>query len=156
MNPAQFPYPLMLRVVPRWELYSATRFHLIRKRPHSYGLRARLFNSKRQLYELTAPFSFLSTEIGAIVVPAGFWTDFGSVPALTKNVVDDDDPDLLFGSLPHDDLYNRKGQLPDGRKITRLQADRMLREAMLACGSPSLKANIVYNAVRIGNIGAGW
>lgn len=127
-----------------------------KRRPASYGLRARLFKSKRQLYEVRSPFEFHSETIGTIEVGMGFLTDFGSVPTFAKSLIDDDSPDLLFASLPHDLCYHMRGDLGDGRKITRAQADVMLREAMLASGAPEHVAWIVYNAVRVGNIGAGW
>jgi hypothetical protein len=125
-------------------------------RPRSYGLRARLFKSKRQLYELRSPFAFISETIGRIEVGIGFLTDFGSVPTFGKSIIDDDSPDLLFASICHDDLYHRRGLLDDGRQITRAQADEMLREAMLASGAPEHVAWLVYNAVRVGNWGANW
>lgn len=155
-NPTAFPEPLVLRVIPRWELYKLMRYITLPKR--NYGVRGnrRLGKSKRQMYELMSAFSFRSAEFGTITVPKGFLTDFGSVPYLTKPLIDNDDADLLYGSQPHDYLYSVRGQLPDGRKINRKQADGILAEAMRACGAPELKIAYVYRAVRVGNIGAGW
>ena len=108
---------------------------------------------KCQIFEVLEPFGFRSSEHGLIMVPAGFVTDFGSVPAFAKWYVDDDDPDLLFPSLPHDLLYSCQGDLGDGRKLTRYQADCVLREAMQACGAPEFKATVVFRSVRVGGAG---
>lgn len=83
------------------------------------------------------------------MVSKGFITDFGSVPSLSKSLVDDDDPDLLFASLPHDFLYKHRGWFT-GCRLSRAQADEVLWEAMLAVGAPRFKAWLIYNAVRIG------
>lgn len=156
-TPSVFPDPLITRVIPRWEIYRIFGYGLLKgikygalRRPQRVG------KSKRQLYEVMYPFAFISKEHGELTVPRGFFTDFGSVPDFSRAIIDDDDPDLLYGSLPHDMLYHLKGKLADGRVLTRLQADNVLREAMRACGAPELKIAYVYHAVRIANIGAGW
>lgn len=103
-----------------------------------------------QHYELLAPFTFLSRAYGPITASKGFLTDFGSVPPWLHGVVDDDDPDLLYPSIPHDYLYSLRGQLPDGRVFTRSQCDHILKEAMGCIGASAIKQNIVFAAVELG------
>ena len=110
MNPAVFAHALILRALSPAELLA--------------------FRSSAQLYQLEEDFGFRSS-LGDIVAPAGFLTDFASVPALTKAYLDDDSPAILFGSVIHDWLYTRGGVL-EKLTLPRLQADAILREAMLA------------------------
>lgn len=112
--------------------------------------------SRVQLYELTQSFAFTSAELGDIIaVPAGFVSDFGSVPWWALSVVDDDDPHLLFASIIHDWLYVQRGVLRylDGtvrRRLTRAEADAVLAEAMRVSGAPAWKVAVVHRAVRVG------
>lgn len=101
-----------------------------------------------QLWELLEPFTF---ENGAavITVPAGFITDFASIPGFAKWYVDDDSPEILGAAVVHDFVYSRRG-LMDGIGLTRRDADTLLREAMLASGASRAKAWIVYHSVRLG------
>lgn len=113
--------------------------------------------SDRQLYALLEDFRYLSETFGEIVVPAGFVTDFASIPAAALWYVDDDSPQILFGSVVHDYLYTRRGDLGLGTRVvfTRQQADQVLREAMLACGARPTQALVVYGCVRLGG-GGHW
>jgi uncharacterized protein DUF1353 len=137
MRAASFSGSLTIRALTRAEVYAR--------------------GSKRQLFVTTAPLDFYSAELGlSISVPTGFLTDFGSVPSFAKWLVDDDDPDLLYASLPHDILYARKGIIPEHQvKLTRYQADCVLREAMRTIGAPAFKTGLVFNAVRVGG-GRNW
>lgn len=132
-NPTAFPYDLIIRASPRWEVWKEER--------------------KVQLYRLEQAFVFNDPKWGAIEIPKGFMTDFASVPTMTKFIVDNDSPDVLFGSLPHDYLYKHKGVLPDGRKLTRREADEVLREAMRATGAPEWMIFRVFWSVRVGGSG---
>lgn len=129
-----FPNPLIIRALPKWELV--------------------LRGTTVQLYEVREPFVFISTTYGAIITPPGFVTDFGSVPRLAKPIVDDDDPDLLYASIPHDLLYQHNGHYGD-KCITRYESDLVLREAMVACGARATKAAMVFAGVRTGG-GRHW
>lgn len=113
--------------------------------------------SDRQLYALLEDFRYVSDVFGEIVVPAGFVTDFASIPAGALWYVDDDSPAILFGSVVHDYLYTRCGDLGLGSRVSfnRQQADAVLREAMLACGARPAQALVVYLAVRAGG-GSHW
>lgn len=105
--------------------------------------------SKVQLYELTQPFSYQSDKLGVtITVPAGYKTDFASIPRAAWEFLDPEDPIIAWPSVIHDYLYTCKGKLPDGTKYKREQADAVLREGMEACGAASLIRESVYQAVR--------
>eukprot|EP01034_Spumella_vulgaris_P007180 gene7180-biopygen6304 len=110
----------------------------------------RLCNSPRQLYELREPFTLRSPDHGEITVPAGFVSDFASVPRAALWYVDDDDPAILYGSIIHDYIYSQLGHLAEDRILTRAQADALLRQTMLACGARPAQAWVVYQAVRLG------
>ncbi len=131
---AAFPMPLLLSATPRWEIASDW-----------FGFRV-------QLFTLEQDFIFNSELFGPIQVPLGFTSDFGSVPAVTKALIDDDDPDLLYASIVHDWLYNRRGYINDRVPLTRSECDGVLGEAMRASGAPGWKVAIVVGAVRFG----GW
>lgn len=100
---------------------------------------------------LLAPSAYESVEFGRIDVPAGFETDFASVPFAARWYVDSTDPDILFPAIVHDWLYQNRGQI-EGRTLSREQSDGVLREAMQAIGAPALKTRFAYRAVRLG----GW
>ncbi len=105
--------------------------------------------STAPLFQLTEDFAFTSSAFGRIVVSTGFVTDFASIPTWAQFWMDDDAPEILFGSVIHDFIYANLGITPE-RQFSRAEADAVLREAMLDCGASSLRANIVYNAVRVG------
>lgn len=100
-----------------------------------------------QLYVLREPFACVSEQFGTIIIPAGFMSDFASIPRAALWYLDDDSPEILFGSLVHDYLYSLKGALPE-RSVTRQQADDLLRDSMLSCGASRLQAAVVCTAVR--------
>lgn len=111
--------------------------------------------TKRQSYELTAPFTYTSAILGDLTVPAGFHTDFASIPRIAWRYIDPEDPAILFASVIHDYLYSLKGVLPTSQEYTRKQADEVLVEAMAACGARWDQRKIVYAAVRVGG-GTNW
>lgn len=76
-----------------------------------------------------------------IVVPAGFVTDFASVPRLPLAYYIAGGRGVKSATL-HDHLYTEKRE--------REWADRVLREALVAEGEPRLIADAMYAAVRAG------
>lgn len=130
-DPSRFEGDLVIRVIPHWELPQ---------------------EGSSQLYEVMQPFAYLS-EYGRVQVQRGFITDFGSVPSMAKWLVDNDDPDIVYGALPHDQLYRTKGQL-NGVQLTRRDADIILYHAMLHAGAPMFKAKLVFQCVRVGGSGS--
>lgn len=101
-----------------------------------------------QLYRLREPFVCVSETVGTISVPTFFVSNFASIPKPALWYLDDDAPEVLFGSLVHDYLYARQGHLPE-MILTRKQADELLRDAMLSCGATRTQAAVVFSAVRL-------
>lgn len=89
------------------------------------------------------------TQYGKLVVPAGFETDFASVPplplsyTLLKNA-------SVVAAAAHDYLY-QTGQVA-GRPITRRQADRIMAEIMVDEGVRGWKRFLISAGLRLG----GW
>lgn len=98
------------------------------------------WEEKSGLWFFEFAFSY-NSPLGAGIIPAGFETDFGSIPAFLRGLVDDDDPKALCPFLRHDHRYST-------RAIPRDQADAELRDGMISCGSSWFKAQLVYRAVR--------
>lgn len=96
----------------------------------------------RKTWRLLAPFSYLDPDHGLIEVPAGFETDFASVPRWP----------LMFALLGqyghaaavlHDRLYST-GQL------SRADADRVFLNALRSSGIARWRAWLMWAGVRIG------
>lgn len=85
----------------------------------------------------------------------GAVTDLASVPPITKNIIDDDDPRILFPSCPHDALYENGGKLDDGTRVDRETVDEILRVGMVVRGASWWIARTVFVAVRVGG-GKHW
>lgn len=100
-------------------------------------------------YVLLAPFVFVDGE-HTYMAPAGFRTDFASVPRVCQGILDAANL-LAFPSIPHDWLYATRGYVGPGLpRITRSRADHILYRACLANGVPEAEAVVVLEAVRIG------
>lgn len=96
-------------------------------------------------------FACVSDKYGRIDIPAGFTTDFASVPARLQSVISACSPLILRPSGAHDWLYTRNGLMPDGKtRLTFEQVNGVLTELMFYCGAgPAIRA-MVYEAVQIG------
>ena len=82
---------------------------------------------------------------GSIVVPAGFLTDFASIPRPLWSLVGDPGGPWAPAAVVHDYLY-RTGLMP------RAEADAIFYEAMAAEGIRTTKRWLMWLAVRVG----GW
>ena len=117
-------------------------------------LTARLIDSQaaqgRGRWELTEPLVYRSDIVSSmktvrdIEVPAGFVTDFASVPRLPFLFT------LLGGkaheaAVVHDYLYEKQ-------KYRRITSDRIFREAAKVCGCTKWECTFLYLGVRLG----GW
>lgn len=103
------------------------------------------------LFRLVLPFTVEVDGYGAVLVPAGFETDWASIPPLARAYMDGDDPRILIPSLIHDFLYSRQGVIdPEEATLTRQECDDVLRRLMIFCGASSFRAYTIYAAVRIG------
>ena len=103
-------------------------------------------NEGRGTWQLEQDLLYQSDVAGVTLrVPAGFLTDFASVPRITGIGF------LLAGdscheaAVIHDYLYRT---VP--HPTTRAIADKVLREAAILTGVPAWRAQIVYLGVRIG------
>jgi hypothetical protein len=100
------------------------------------------------LWELLAPLAYDSEVVrGTVTVPAGFVTDFASIPRL---------PFVYWtqggkgnkAAVIHDWLYSSQA-------VDRKTADQVLREALIASGYSKVTASAFYAAVRVGG-GSHW
>lgn len=96
----------------------------------------------RKRWRLLAPFSYLAPGIGPVEVPAGFETDFASVPRWPLTFA-------LLGqyghaaAVLHDWLYST-GQLP------RAAADRLFLNALRSSGIARWRAWLMFAGARVG------
>jgi len=110
------------------------------------NLDVRLIEDSREgCWELLAPFTYSSTDSGVrLTVPAGFRTDFCSIPRLP----------LLYLSLGN--TARRAGVVHDYIYITHLlcraDADWLLKEMIIVCGMSEVEAHTFYMGVRLGGI----
>lgn len=105
------------------------------------SLDTRLLDEQKGLYSLLNPLVYCSAILErTLVVPAGFVTDFASVPRLPVVY-------LAAGgkgeraAVVHDWLYSTES-------VERATADAVLREALLSCGYSPALASTFYAAVR--------
>ena len=89
-------------------------------------------------------FRYYPLHSGPIDVPAGFETDFASVPRGLWNIFPPDGP-WTQAAVVHDWLYNTKGL----HLLTRKACDGIFLEAMAALKVPFWKRQLMYRAVRI-------
>jgi len=116
-------------------------------------LRVEYLNGR--LWKLLEDFSYFDEDFppeGAFIdVPAGFVTDFASVPRIFWITLP---PTGKYGkaAVIHDYLYQygKVGQV----RITRAYADGIFRKAMEELGVGKIRRNLMWAAVRIGAGGA--
>ncbi len=98
-----------------------------------------------------------------ITVPAGFVTDLASVPRWAWIIIPPDGP-WVKAAIVHDYLYSTGGtgkwkrhpaSITRAEPYSRLEADRIMREAMENRGVGWFARNLIYVAVRLGG-GRGW
>ena len=86
------------------------------------------------------------TQIRGHVVPNGYQTDGASIPRPFWFVVGSPfSPDVIRAAMLHDFLYSH-------RKVSRIDADDLLYEVMIADGVPRWRALVIHVAVRA----VGW
>jgi hypothetical protein len=106
-------------------------------------------NDGRGTWRLTSPLVYDSDAAGRVfVVPAGFETDFASVPRAMFAFVLCGDTAHAASAL-HDWLYT-------AHPVTRDVADTVLREAAIASGVPAWRAALLWAGVRVGGGGSHW
>lgn len=113
------------------------------------GPRVTPLPGSRRRWVLVEPFSYDVGEEGSSVrieVPERFTTDFASVPRVAWPVIspyDQPGPPII-----HDWLYYWH-KWPDGKAMTRKQADRIFLEALEVDGAGWFKRRMMYRAVRL-------
>ena len=106
---------------------------------------------KRNLWITTQD---LQREVGeegsgnVITVPAGFVFDGATIPMVFGQLFQRAEPCSINAACLHDWLYIHK----DDYDFTRAEADKMFREACIACNTPERKAWCMYIGIRLG----GW
>jgi hypothetical protein len=83
-----------------------------------------------------------------IRVPAGYATDLASVPFFLRPFVS------MYGNwnraaIVHDYLYEHKGVLPCGRKLSRKHADRIFLDIAVVDGTTAFVAMVGYYGIRV-------
>lgn len=96
----------------------------------------------RNRYTLLAPLVYHSEILGRIEVPAGFVTDFASIPRLLWRYIDPEDACIAYPAVVHDWLYFSQ---PCPREV----ADKVLAEAMDVSGARWDQRVAAYRAVRM-------
>lgn len=99
------------------------------------------------LHELQTPLVYEAKDGTTFVVPAGFVTDYASIPAVVQWRYPKSGP-WKWAATVHDYLYRSNG-------VTRQYADNILREGMEARNIPWRVRQIFYVGVRIGG-GITW
>lgn len=99
-----------------------------------------------ETWALLAPVQFVRANGDVITVPAGFHTDFASVPSFAWSLGFPKSGIYDAAAVVHDFLYRTHAVGP--RWIERAEADDILLEAMDALGTGYFTARIMYYAVR--------
>lgn len=99
-------------------------------------------------WRLTAGFEYDSVNDWKIIVPAGFVTDFASIPRLLWNIVP---PAEGYGkaAVIHDYLYRYTPDGPNKTWWSRRDADGVFLEAMGVLAVPAWKKWPIWLAVRV-------
>ena len=94
-----------------------------------------------KIYELTKPLkSMIDNEV--VIVPAGFRTDFATVPYPINKVISRDNKKYVKSAIIHDMLYRTK-------ILSRFEADEMFFKSMCIEGTPLRYSIPFYFAVRL-------
>ena len=105
---------------------------------------------RKNEYSLVHGLVYTANDMKIFVVPAGFKTDFATIPKCFRWFIDDNGAGIRDAAVLHDFLYSTRSRLH--QNVSRRKADKYLIEAMKALGAPWYKRHIVYLAVRA----AGW
>jgi hypothetical protein len=102
---------------------------------------------------LTEPFRFFSDVVGWVTVPAGFDTDYASIPRALWSIYPPDG-EYTEAAVVHDFLYWQHAvSTAELRKVTREEADDVFLEALALLGVPLARRRLMYRAVRVGGAG---
>lgn len=96
--------------------------------------------------ELMEPLIYLSGANERIEIPAGFMTDYASIPKIFRNIYEPSGP-ARFPAILHDYLYQRLGRGPYFKN--RKQSDDLFLEAMQLVGVDLIQRRTIYRMVRL-------
>lgn len=103
-------------------------------------------------WELLTPLTYVTGSGYKIIVPAGFQTDFASIPRIFWGLYGFNPyGPAKFPAVVHDYLYSlRGGRFPDGSEgFDRRESDDILREALQLVGERRSIRDTIYYAVRL-------
>ena len=94
-----------------------------------------------------------------IAVPQGFTSDLASIPRIFWRILPPWDGKTVRASVVHDYLYSG-GYLLDEqtqrwRKVSRKEADEIMRDIMMQDKAPEWKVSLIYHGLRFAN-SIGW
>jgi len=95
--------------------------------------------------ELVEPLVYISGTGERFEIPAGFKTDYASIPKIFRNIYEPSGP-ARFPAILHDYLYQKLGAGPHYKN--RKQSDDLFLEAMQLVGVDLLQRRLIYQAVR--------
>lgn len=98
---------------------------------------------------LISKLAYQTDDEAVLVAPAGFYTDFASIPRLLWGIIPPWGEEYDKAAVLHDYLYYRQFD-----SLPRYEADLIFLEAMAAQGVGRFKRNLLYWGVRIGGRGA--
>lgn len=93
--------------------------------------------------ELVAALKYTYKDGRTFIVPAGFKTDFASIPRILWNIIAPIGKHTLAAVL-HDYLYTKGWELG----ISRKEADKIFYDAMIECFVARITANVMWFCVR--------
>lgn len=96
--------------------------------------------------ELIEPLIYVSGVGERFEIPAGFLTDYASIPKMFRNIYEPTGP-ARFPAILHDFLYGKLGGAPYYK--TRRESDDLFLEAMQLVGVDLAQRRIIYRAVRL-------
>ena len=113
----------------------------------------------KEQFTMARRIAYADRELGELLVPkdlSTFYTDLTSVPAIMTWLVPKTG-EHLPATLLHDGLISPPGTGPDyistaGKTVNRVQADRILRDAMLDRGTGLVRRWLIWSAVTLGTI----
>lgn len=109
----------------------------------------RTVSGVQRLFQLISPFRGWING-NEFEVPAGFVTDFASVPHFVEAIISNSDPDILRPSILHDWLCQGRGA-PDRSvfSFSRAEVCAIFREAMFYCGATRFRAWAAWAGVTL-------
>lgn len=103
--------------------------------------------TKKGYFQIVCRMQFIMGDC-LIEVPAGFYTNFASVPWFSRWMLPVNDKHIL-AAIAHDFLYSVGGRVC-GEHFARIQCDKLFNDLMIELGVPEWKQVIMHKAVRVG------